>query len=79
MTIHRDEGHWVVECDTCGDLHPAEFETKSEAIQFVQRGPWVAFPDGEGGWEHQGPCCIPSAGKRLAHAQAMFSKGQSKP
>ena len=74
MTIHKDDGEFSVECNTCGSLHPEEFETFGAALAFVRQGPWQPRTD-DGGvtWTHLCSDCMATSESPLERAKRLFS------
>lgn len=56
MTINRDHGLVMFECDDCGEVFDSEIHDFSEAWQAAKEEGWVAAKLG-GKWEHFCPEC----------------------
>jgi hypothetical protein len=56
MTIHRDKGKVVFECDECGEDYNAQESVFDEAWQAAKADGWVSYKLGSE-WHHFCPDC----------------------
>ncbi len=73
MTIDREDGGFIVQCDTCLDVYEEVFKTFRAALNWVRLSAWVPETDDDGEtWTHRCTDCIAPAEGRLEKAREMF-------
>jgi hypothetical protein len=57
MSVLRQHGQIVFECDACGDTHESGTTDFHDAYADAKDAGWVSFKNDEGDWEHRCEAC----------------------
>ena len=58
MTIYREDGYFIAECDTCGDTFDTEVREFYLVPETIKQAGWDITKDAHRSWTHKCPACV---------------------